>query len=91
MHVRLFTHVRILLHHMSNMQVTRAVTQSRNLDEIEGRRCIWIWLALFGIEIQFHAPVFVPEQHKFSNSNYISTKYDFGWYLEIPAGSQTGP
>ena len=77
--------------HTSNTRVTLAVTLSRNLDEIEGRRCIWIWLALFGIEIQFQSPVFVPEQHTFSNSNSISTKYDFGWYLEILAGSRTGP
>ena len=72
-------------------RVTRAVTQSRNLDEIEGRRCIWIWLALFGIEIQFHAPIFVPEQHKISNSNSISTKNHFGWYFQIQVGSRTGP
>ena len=71
--------------------VTRAVTQSYNLDEIKGQRCIWIWLALFGIEIQFHAPVFVPKRHKFSNSNSISMKNYFGWCFEIQVGSQTGP
>jgi len=61
MHMGLFTHVHILLHHISNTQVTCAITQSHNLDEIEGWRCIWIWLALFGIKIQFHVPVFVSE------------------------------
>ena len=54
-------------------------------------RGAFIWLALFGIEIQFHAPVFVPEQHKISNSNSISTKNHFGWYFQMQVGSWTGP
>ena len=70
---------------------SHAPSQSRNLDEIKGRRCIWIWLALFGIEIQFHTPVFVPEQHKISNSNSISMKNHFGWYFQMQVGSRTGP
>jgi len=31
------------------------------------------------------------EQHFFSHSNNISTRYQFGWYLEIQTGSRTGP
>jgi len=48
-------------------RVTRAVTKSRNLEEIEVRTCICTWLALSKPKKCFHAAVSVPEQRVFSH------------------------
>jgi len=48
-------------------RVTRAVTKSRNLEEIEVRTCICTWLALSKPKECFHAAVSVPEQRVFSH------------------------
>jgi len=48
-------------------QVTRAVTKSRNLEEIEVWTCICTWLALSKPKKCFHTAVSVPEQWVFSH------------------------
>jgi len=55
-------------------QVTRAVTKSRNLEEIEVRTCICTWLALSKPKKYFHAAVSVPKQRVFSHKIVFQQK-----------------
>jgi len=55
-------------------QVTRAITKSRNLEEIEVRTCICTWLALSKTKNCFHMQEKVPEQHFFRVQQYFDVK-----------------
>jgi len=50
------------------------LSQSRNLEEIEGRSRISRWLALSQPKKHFHMAVSVPEQHVFSHKIVFQQK-----------------